>query len=157
MSSASLPPTRRGNRPDHPEADLHALLDEVLARFGCATGTIHLLDADSGLLHIRAQRGLSEELLARVREIPLGKGLAGLAAQRGEPVRVCNLQADTGGMARPAAKQTGMAGAIAVPMVVEGKILGVLGVAKPVEHEFDPEETARLLAAASAIGAALGG
>jgi putative methionine-R-sulfoxide reductase with GAF domain len=131
------------------------LLDEVLGRFGCATGTIHLLDSHSGVLHLRAQRGVPDELLARVREVPLGKGLAGLAAQRGEPVRVCNLQADTAGLAKPAAKQTGMAGAIAVPMLVAGEVRGVLGVAKPVEHDFDAAETAELLAAASAIGQAL--
>ena len=135
--------------------DLNVLLDEVLNRFSCPTGTIHVLDMTSGLLQLRAHRGIPEALLARVGEIPMGKGMAGLAAQRREPVRVCNLQADGPGQARPAAKQTGMEGAIAVPMLVHGELRGVLGIAKPVAHDFDSTETAHLLAAASAIGAAL--
>ena len=139
-----------------PQTDLNSLLDDVLERFHCPTGTIHVLESGSGLLQLRAHRGIPAELLSRVAQIPMGKGMAGLAAQRGEPVRVCNLQVDSGGAARPGAKATGMEGAIAVPILVGGEVRGVLGVAKPVVHEFDSHETAHLLAAASAIGAALG-
>src|SRR5207302_8482491 len=58
------------------ETTLHAILDQLLATFGCAVGTLHSMDRDSGMLKLRAHRGLPEPLLARVQRIPIGKGMA---------------------------------------------------------------------------------
>jgi signal transduction protein with GAF and PtsI domain len=138
------------------DAGLLAILDEVLRHFGCTTGTIHDLDATSGLLRYRAGRGIPDGLLDRVRAIPVGKGLAGLAAQRRQPVQVCNLQSDASGCARPGARETQMEGSIAVPMLAAEQLRGVLGVAKPVAYEFTPAETALLLDVGAAIGQFLG-
>jgi signal transduction protein with GAF and PtsI domain len=110
------------------------------------------MDADSGMLKLRAHRGLPEALLARVQLIPIGKGMAGLAAERREPVQVCNLQTDTSGAAKPAAKETGMEGSLAVPMLLDERVRGVLGVAKPVACEFSEAEIVALLQIASVVG-----
>ena len=132
--------------------DLQAVLDAVLRRFECVVGTIHYLDPASGLLTLAAQRGIPDAILSQVQAIPVGKGMAGLAAARREPVQVCNLQADASGAVRPGAKETRMEGSVAVPMLRDGELRGVLGVAKPVVYEFSLEETvllqqtARLLA-----------
>ncbi len=131
---------------------LETVLDRILERFDCAVGTVHELNRSDGLLHLRAHRGLPEVLLDRVSKIPIGKGMAGLAAQRREPVQVCNLQTDDSGAARPGAKQTQMEGSIALPMLCGDVLYGSLGVAKPVPYEFTPEETETLLALASRIG-----
>src|SRR5216110_1850867 len=80
-------------------APFDAALDAVLGAFGCATGTIHRFDDGAGLLRLAAQRGLPEPLLPIVRAIPVGKGMAGRAAARREPVQVCNLQTDASGVA----------------------------------------------------------
>jgi L-methionine (R)-S-oxide reductase len=136
------------------EAVLQTLLDKILTTLDCAVGTIHGLDPQSGLLQLRAQRGLPPPLLDRVRTIPIGKGMAGLAAERRQPVQVCNLQTDGSGCAKPAARETRMEGSIAVPMLVAGELRGVLGVAKPVEHEFTEAETSLLLELACALGKA---
>jgi signal transduction protein with GAF and PtsI domain len=134
------------------EAALHAVLDQLLSTFGCAVGTVHSLDQDSGMLHLRAHRGVPETLLSRVQLIPIGKGMAGLAAERRVPVQVCNLQTDTSGAAKPAAKETGMQGSCAVPMLLADRLCGVLGVAKPVACEFSQEEIAALLQIAGSVG-----
>src|SRR3954469_7289040 len=134
------------------EVTLASVLDAVLGHFRCAVGTIHALEAGSGLLRLRAQRGMPEGLRAQVACIPVGKGMAGLAAQRGQPVRVCNLQADATGVARPAARETGMEGAIAVPLLRAGAVCGVLGVAKATPHDFSPAETALLQEVADLLG-----
>lgn len=131
---------------------LLAILDEVLRHFECATGTVHDLDPDSALLRMRAQRGIPPQLLDRVQRIPIGKGMAGIAAERREPVQVCNLQTDSSGVARPAAKETRVEGSIAVPMLPGGRLCGVLGVAKPVEYEFTAAETTELTAIANCLG-----
>jgi len=88
----------------------------------------------------------------RVRRIPIGKGMAGLAAERREPVQMCNLQTDTSGDAKPGAKLTQMKGSIAVPMIVNDELVGVLGVAKPEEYEFTENEIAELTSIAADIG-----
>jgi putative methionine-R-sulfoxide reductase with GAF domain len=139
------------------DATLQAVLEQVLGHFGCATGTLHSLDVATGQLRLRAQRGIPEPLLPKVVSIPLGKGMAGIAAERREPVQVCNLQADTSGVVRPGARETRMEGSIAVPMLVGTALRGVLGVAKPVAYEFTPAETALLMETASAIGRHLAG
>ena len=90
------------------EAALHAILDRLLSTFGCSVGTVHRLDRDTGMLRLCVHRGLPAALLERVQLIPIGKGMAGLAAERRVPVQVCNLQTDTSGAAKPAAKETGM-------------------------------------------------
>ena len=138
------------------EANLLAVLDRVLARFDCTTGTVHALDPATGLLLLRAQRGIPEHLLERVQRFPVGKGMGGIAAERRRPVQVCNLQTDTSGVVRPAAKETRMEGSIAVPMLVGDSLRGVLGVAKPVAYDFTEAETATLMEVAAAIGDSLG-
>ena len=66
--------------------------------------------------------------------------MAGLAAERREPVQICNLQTDESGQAKPAARETGMEGSIAFPMITGGRLMGVMGVAKPAEYEFNEDE-----------------
>jgi L-methionine (R)-S-oxide reductase len=131
---------------------LQTALEFVLEQLGCVGGTIHSFEAKSSMLCLRAWRNIPDALLPRIQQIPLGKGMAGLAAERGEPVQVCNLQTDTSGVAKPGAKETGMEGSIALPIRFEGRLLGVLGVAKPTIYEFKKEEIALLMDLAEVIG-----
>jgi len=151
-----LAEVREGLQRDGPtEAALQTMLNRVVERFGYAVGTLHRWDAAAGLLQLQVQRGLPAALLDRVRQIPLGKGMAGLAAERREPVQVCNLQTDASGVAQARARETRMEGSIAVPMMVGEKVRGVLGVAKPVAYEFTDAECALLLEIAAALGSCL--
>ena len=134
------------------DVDLHLVLDRILARFACVAGTIHLLNPMSGLLELRAQRGLPHIVIERTREVPIGKGMAGLAAERREPVQICNLQTDESNVARPVAKETKMAGSVAVPMLVGDSLRGTIGVAKSYEYEFHAGERELLLQIGTLIG-----
>ena len=145
-----------GNRLTGGEADLQGVLERVLSHFGCATGTIHRFDPASGMLRLCVHRGIPATLMDRVGVIPIGKGMAGIAAERRQPVQVCNLQTDTSGVVRSGAKETRMEGSIAVPMLVGQQLRGVLGVAKPVAYEFTEAETALLSQLAVLIGKHLG-
>lgn len=121
-------------------------LDKILAQFGCSAGTIHLFNPEFGLLKLTAARGMPEVVLTKIETIPVGKGMAGIAAERREPVQVCNLQTDTSGVVRPGARDTKMEGSVAVPMISsDGELRGTLGVAKPVPYEFSPSECDLLL------------
>jgi L-methionine (R)-S-oxide reductase len=63
------------------------------------------------------------------------------------------LQTDTSGVAKPGARQTGVGGALCVPMHRDGKIVGTLGIGTRRQHEYTSEETARLQEAANLIAA----
>ncbi len=121
------------------------LLKEIILTFGCSTGTIHVLNKDTDLLVLKAKIGIPDFLLSKMSEIPIGKGMAGIAAERKEPVEMCNLQTDESGVAQPAAKETKVEGSIAAPMLLEDELYGVLGIAKPVPYDFTEEEKDILL------------
>ena len=134
--------------------DVQAVLDESIRAFDCQAGTVHWLDAQSGMLKLAAHRNIPEMIVKLAATVPIGKGIAGLAAQNREPVSLCNLQTDTSGQALPAAKTTGMEGSLAVPMLVDGELRGVLGVAKATAHDWSDAEKSLMLAIAARLGEA---
>ena len=135
---------------------LEITLHETLATFHSETGTVHRLDARTQLLHLVAQIGLPPQLLDMVTIIPVGKGIAGQTVAQNRPVTICNLQTDASGVARPGAKQTGVGGALCVPVRDGGKIVGTLGIGTVRPHEYTPDETQALEKIAGQIGAHLG-
>src|SRR5438477_4127751 len=128
---------------------LSQVLNLLLEQFDCPTGTVHLLDEKSGALKLTVHRGIPDVVLDKIQLIPLGKGMAGIAAERREPVQVCNLQTDNSGLARPAAKETRMEGAIAVPILEGEHLRGTLGIGKTVPYEFSAAESELLMQAAA--------
>lgn len=121
------------------------MLDAVLAEFGCQTGTIHrALDGNS--LELVCQVGVPEALMDKISLIPFGKGIAGVAAATQVPVELCNLQQDLGGVAKIGARQTGVAGSLAVPVFnpSSGIVSGTLGIGKYVPYDFTAAEKLRL-------------
>lgn len=119
---------------------LEKILRETLAKFNSETGTIHVLDSEKHLLHLAAQIGLPPQMLDIVKTIPVGKGIAGECAQKNLPVTICNLQTDASGVAKPAAKQTGVGGALCVPIRDGNKIIGTFGIGTRREHEYSATE-----------------
>jgi len=127
-------------------ADWPAALAATIAHFGADNGTIHHLGADGHLHLTAASAGIPPQVVEIVRLVPVGKGMAGLAAERREPVSICNIQTDTSGDARPGARATGLDKAIALPMFGEAdRVAGVLGIANRAARTFTPEETAALI------------
>jgi signal transduction protein with GAF and PtsI domain len=138
--------------PAQPSAEAWAtLLENVLTEFDCVSGTLHRLDPSDGLLKLVASVRIPEALLPIISTIAVGKGIAGAAAERREPVELCNLQTDTSGVAKDGAKQTQVQGSIAVPALAGDILCGTLGIGKRVPYDFTSEEKAKLLALASDI------
>lgn len=125
-------------------------LEQIVRKFGADTGTLHLME--DGVLVLKGQVGLPPHVAEIVRTVPTGKGMAGLAAERNEPISACNIQTDATGDVRPRAKETGVHGAIVVPMRdAEGRVRGTLGIGVHRVYEYSDEETERLLAEASRL------
>jgi signal transduction protein with GAF and PtsI domain len=117
-----------------------ATLQSILAELKADSGTVHATGAD-GALHLRAAIGIPEPVLAIVKLVPVGKGMAGLAAERKCAVNSCNIQQDTTGDVRPGARATGLAGSVAVPVLsADGRVLGVVGVATRAERTFTADD-----------------
>jgi signal transduction protein with GAF and PtsI domain len=126
-------------------------LQTALHQHDCQTGTLHLLDPTDGQLKLAAQIGLPPHVVQIVTIVPVGKGMAGLAAERLEPVQTCNLQTDVTGDIRPGAKSVPVQASIAVPMLIDGALHGVLGLAKAEYHEWTEEERTALALTASTV------
>jgi putative methionine-R-sulfoxide reductase with GAF domain len=136
--------------------DWQTVLEACIAAFAGTTGTLHRLDPTDGMLKLLAQRGIPPQLMPVVQTIPVGKGIAGVAAERREPVELCNLQQDLGGVAKEGARQTNVQGSLAVPCLHGDVLRGTLGVGMSVPHDFSDDEKARLMAWGSEIASALG-
>ncbi|MBP7950042.1 MAG: GAF domain-containing protein [Verrucomicrobiales bacterium] len=134
--------------------DWSALLASIAAGFSCQAGTLHRLDPESKRLRLLAQQGIPEFLHDKIDGIPIGKGIAGAAAQKAAPVQMCNLQTDNSGVARPDARLTKVEGTLAVPILTsDGAVCGVLGIGKLEPYDFPPDEIADLEAVATAVAA----
>lgn len=134
--------------------DWQAVLEACVDAFSGSTGTLHRLDPADGMLKLLAQKGLPPQLMPMVQVIPVGKGIAGVAAERREPVELCNLQKDLGGVAKEGARQTNVQGSLAVPCLHGEELRGTLGVGLMVPHDFTEEEKARLMALGREIAGA---
>jgi putative methionine-R-sulfoxide reductase with GAF domain len=124
-------------------SEVLTLLKQVLEEFECQTGTLHR--AEGADLHLVEQIGVPEFLMDKIRLIPFGKGIAGVAAETKAPVELCNLQLDLGGVAKEDARKTGVSGSLAVPILSStGQVLGTIGVGKLIPYDFSTVEKDRL-------------
>lgn len=127
-----------------PDEETTDVLQNIIEEFGCTSGTLHRNEEDG--LQLIASVGIPDTVLPRIETIPIGKGMAGLAAERMEPVDVCNLQTDDSGVAEDGARATGMEGSLAAPIIgADGALEGTIGIAKPEQYEFSPEERDQLM------------
>jgi L-methionine (R)-S-oxide reductase len=132
---------------------LEPVLHAVLKHFHSETGTIHRARCGKTNASTCAQVGLPPQMLEVVKTIPVGKRIAGQVIAQSRPVTICNLQTDTSGVAKPGAKQTGVGGALCVPLRNGDKIVGTLGIGTARQHEYSPDEMRKLEDIARLIGA----
>jgi L-methionine (R)-S-oxide reductase len=127
-----------------PDEETTEILRKTIEAFDCTSGTLHRRDGDE--LTLVASVDIPEAVLSRIERIPIGKGMAGLAAERAEPVDVCNLQTDDSGVAEEGARATGMEGSLAAPIFgADERVEGTIGIAKPEQYEFRPDEREELM------------
>ena len=129
-------------------------LDDWLERFladqGAVSGTVHR--NENGTLILASAVNIPEKVRELVAVVPNGKGMAGLALQRGEPVHTCNLKEDDSGSVKPGAKAVDAQAAVAIPVRNEtGSICAVVGIAFREERDWSEEELRLLTSAASGL------
>ena len=136
---------------------LEQALRDAIAHLGADSGTIHLKQPGRLMLRLATSHAIPEGVLEVVRDVPWGKGMAGLAAERAAPVDACNIQTTQSPDVRPGARATGVLGAIVVPMLRGGEVSGTIGIGCRRERTFTPEETTWLLEFARTLAEELPG
>jgi L-methionine (R)-S-oxide reductase len=129
---------------------LEQWLQDFITNQEGAAGTIHLFE--NGGLRLATAMNIPPQVQQAVAWVPSGKGMAGLALERKEPVQTCNLKEDNSGDVRPGAKAVNARAAVAIP-VSDGAtgVRAVVGIAFLHEHEFTIAELNDLSAAASTV------
>jgi len=127
-----------------------AWLEAFLSQHGGVAGSVHYLRGE--FLELAASVRLPPPVLEKTRQIPKGKGMAGLAWERNQVVSTCNLKTDTSGDVRPGAKAVNAGAALAIPVRGDqGELRAVLGIAFAGEREMSAAEQADFERAAQAL------
>lgn len=125
-------------------------LSELLTQVQASSGTVHLPENDG--LRLAAAINIPAQVQQIVAWVPNGKGMAGLALQRREPVQTCNLQEDKSGNVKPGAKAVNAQAAVALPVQnAAGEVRGVVGIAYQHEREFTAAQLEELSRAVSTM------
>ena len=134
------------------ESMLPELLDRVSETLNVDTVAVLLLDEQSDELVARAAKGIEEEVEQGVR-IPLGAGFAGRVAAQRRPRVVPDI--DKTEIYNPILRQKGIRSLLGVPMMMHGRLVGIMHVGSLSPREFTEEETRLLEQAASRIAPAI--
>jgi anti-sigma regulatory factor (Ser/Thr protein kinase)/putative methionine-R-sulfoxide reductase with GAF domain len=137
------------------ELSLEPLLDEILARLqevmGIDTVAVLLLDERGRRLEPRASRGLEAD--TEPVAVALGRGFAGRIAASRRPIFIADVaNAD---VVNPVLREAGVSSLLGVPLVVEGKLLGVLHVGTLEPREFTEVDATVLAFAATRVAPAI--
>ena len=125
-------------------------LSDYVAEVAAVAGTVHM--TENGGLRLAAAVNIPEKVQEVVAWVPSGKGMAGLALERGEAIQTCNLQEDRSGAVKPGAKAVNAQAAVAFPVRGrDGVIVAVIGVAFDDEREIPSDELDRLTASAATM------
>jgi L-methionine (R)-S-oxide reductase len=128
-----------------------AWLETFVRDHGGVAGTVHRV-ATEDALRLRAAVGIPPPVIALVEAVPRGKGMAGLAYERNEPVSTCNIQTDDTGQVRPGAKMVGAQAGVALPVRdAGGTVRAVVGIAYREERTLLESELAALQATAASL------
>ena len=127
-----------------------SFLVSLLERLGAVAGTVHEQRGDD--LYLTAAQNIPPPVVAIVAHVPHGKGMAGVAQVKKQPVQTCNLQTDDSGTIKPGAKAVGAKAAIALPVLRDdGDVRAVVGLAWDHEGELGSELEQSMMQLAAAL------
>src|SRR3954468_21491865 len=124
----------------------------VTGALGTDTAAVLLLDEEANELVARAAKGIEEEVEAGVR-IPVGQGFAGRIAAERRPVKI--LDVDHADILNPILSEKGIRSLLGAPLLVEGRVIGVLHVGSLEPRDFSEEDMQLLQLAADRMAVAI--
>lgn len=132
-------------------SDVGDWLQGFVTKQGGIAGTVHV-HREEGMLELSASHNIPEPVQKATARVPIGKGMAGLALEQGQPITTCNLQTDTSGNVRPGAKAVSAQAAAALPVRdAAGRVRAIVGIAFLGERALGDDDLAALSQAAAAL------
>lgn len=125
-----------------PQRILRLVLREAVRITRATSGSLILINPSTGLLDIEAAVGLSKQ--AQQLKLRLGQGVTGWVAQRGQPLRVPDVNAEP----RYVPARKSVRSELAVPLEIEGHVMGVLNVDSDRVNAFGTADEELLVALA---------
>jgi PAS domain S-box-containing protein len=131
---------------------LAELLDRIRDALHVDTVAILLLEPSGDELVAWVAKGLEEEVELGVR-IPPGKGFAGRVAATAQPVYIEDTE--TADLFNPLLREKGITSLLGVPLLVEGRVIGVIHVGSFKRHLFTEDDTRLMQLVADRIALAV--
>jgi hypothetical protein len=126
-------------------------LETFVTDCGGIAGTVHLCPTPDELT-LAAAVHIPDMVKQLVQRVPRGKGMAGLALERDEPISTCNIKTDATGQVRPGARAVNAKAGVALPVHdAAGQVRAVVGVAFVDEKTLSESELHELAKAAATL------
>lgn len=120
--------------------ELLRLIVQVTAEImNSKVSSLMLLDPEKKELVVRATQSISEAYNKKP-NIKLGEGIAGMVAKENKPICVLDVKGDSRYLNQDIAKKEGLCSLVSVPMVVKGRVIGVLNCYTSKKHAFTKHE-----------------
>lgn len=123
-----------------PQEALQLILDQAVRVMRASSGSVVLINPTSGFLEIHASMGLPHN--AAKLKLRVGEGITGWVARKGQPVRSGDVAQDP----RYIKLQDNVRSELAVPLVVNGEVRGVLNVDSDRHDAFSATDQELLVA-----------
>ncbi len=127
-----------------PQRVLKMLLREVVRFTGATSGSISMLDSSRGVLNIVTAFNVDRRRWQHLK-LSLGVGVTGYVAWSGKPLRVADVRADPHYIQLKANVRS----ELAVPLIINGRVIGVINVDSSGSAAFREEHEELLMAVAS--------
>ena len=132
------------------DESINEWLRGLLGRHGAVAGSVHVVSGDH--LAIAAAVNIPPKVQEITAQIPMGKGMAGLAWQHDKPIQTCNLKEDTSGQVKPGAKAVDGKAAVALPIHdASGMVRAIVGLAWTDERELSDVELSTIATDAASL------
>lgn len=117
--------------------------------------SLMLVDEKKGEISIRATQSMSEEYNKKP-PLKIGEGVVGMAVLDKKPITIMDVTAkDSGYKYRDIAAKAGLKSLLCVPMIVKGKVIGVIDCYTQKPHKFTDTEINILTAVANQAAVAI--
>ena len=116
--------------------------------------SIYLQEGDSDRLILKATTGLAREAIGRA-SLGLGEGLTGWTVTHGQPVAMRDALNDPRFKLLPETNEEGLRSLMAVPLSVQGRVIGAMNVQTAEMHDFTDDEIELLSLIANLAAGAL--
>jgi signal transduction histidine kinase len=126
-----------------PKDVLDRVLAEAVRVMQATSGSLVFIDPHTQLLQIEVAIGLNKR--AQQTKLAIGRGVTGWVAKTGQPLRIPDVTADP----RYVSVRTDIRSELAVPLLVEGTLIGVLNVDSKRPNAFSAEDEELLVAIAN--------